>query len=258
MDPNDFQLVLFDHGNLRPLLLRPADKPSSHWIGGDFSDYGFRCTHDATRLIYAIDQTEDFVPQWIPDLEIIPLCYGFGAVYIDHGLFTYRIVDNQITPIRPADEKIEFPYEGYPRTFQRLPLELVPSDVDLTNGADAINYVGIFGLGHLDNVQFQVAVDSFVGSFPDPREIEEWNERDLPIEEFVHHLESPFWQERPTSDCLAPDCRAVGAMKTIALLHNHPHPNVRIWNRDSAEAYVQLIFQVCSDCACVTVSNQSD
>ncbi len=256
MNPEHHQLQLFDHAHLRCSALRPSEKGTTHWIGGKFSDYGFECNDDGARLIYAIDQRDQQIAGIIPGLDIIPVCYGFGTIYSDNGSYVYQIENNQIIRVTPRAGSFEYTYENFPQSFERFPLEVFELDVDLSNAEDAMNYVAVFGLRHLDEKQMILATESIRHFYEDPPENLPIHELNMPIEEFVHHLWEPFWQDKPSANCQNPECDSTESLTTVALLSDHPHPKVRIWDDSFDHADVQLAVQYCPECSCITTSNQ--
>src|SRR5262249_38414695 len=199
--------------------------------------------------------TDPAIPLAIPGIRWLPFYYCFDFRANDLG-YQLTSEDSLVTFLPDDDPNVsdheEWPDEGYPLEFPKSSIKIAPYDYHPTNLEDAYAWAGIFGIGKLSKAdqaaaKKRVAEEVYGLGFYAP-ETEK---------EFQECLSHPFIQGKPDTTCLNPRCRnhkRKGQLSTIALMDAEPVKGVHTFGRWGAS--VQLIFQMCSKCHTIRVSNQ--
>lgn len=248
-------LQLFNHSMRKHLLGSPGRDSSEykHSLGGDPSDFGMHFSGPAVplHLVYRLDLSDPLIGLSLPTGRWLPLCYGFGF----GGARTTYVVrsDSHIETVEPICEIYDpdFPYEKYPLRFAQHAVSFAPAAYDPADVDDALRLAGVFGLDGLSPAGRRKAMDRLdeFGFF------EEADAYDMTRDEFLDTCGFPFAQGIPETDCPNPNCayfRKADSLVVIGLIVGDPADDVSLWGGPE----VQLIFQRCRRCNCITVTNQ--
>ncbi|AWM40364.1 hypothetical protein [Gemmata obscuriglobus] len=232
-----------------------------HTLGGPHDRTGTAradCNGILIHLLHRLDLTDPAVPIRIPGVRWLPLYYCFDFRANDLG---YRLVsDEELVTFFPDDDPNVSPEEswpddeGYPLEFPTCPITVGAFGYDPADLEDACRWAGVFGIGKL-SARDQATAKERTAELMDGLGLHA-PETD---EEFERVMCSPFAQGRPDDPCLNPACpnrEKRGQLTPIALLPAEPVPGVHTFGRYGGG--VQLIFQLCPECATIRVSNQCD
>jgi hypothetical protein len=229
-----------------------------HTFGGPHDRSGAAredCGGILIHLLHRLDLEDPAIPIAIPGIRWLPFYYCFDFRANDLG---YRLVsDESLVTFFPDDDpnvtgREEWPDEDYPLEFPRSRIELASHDFDPRNLDDAYAWAGVFGIGRLSaadqaEAKRRVAEEADLLGFYPPETEEEYREA----------LTNPFAQGKPNGICLNPLCPnhgERGRLTTIALMPAEPVRGVHTFGRLGDG--VELIFQKCSLCHTIRVSNQ--
>ncbi|WP_442511505.1 hypothetical protein SH528x_003186 [Novipirellula sp. SH528] len=211
--------------------------------------YGFRFASNGGDFQYAVES--DTRVRILPDMTFSHSGIlerirwgGFtlllrltGLVKYDHG--------HQLDP--------DFPYVGHPDTFAKSKIRFERQPYDRENAEDALKMQGVFGLKHLSESEMQRAIKiglSNNGYVSDP---ELYHDMDWTDQEKVENLgRSPFYQTAPSTTCDNPKCPSDRYENTAKVIALHEPDDDIMWG----DAYVQMIYTLCSKCNCINVTNQ--
>jgi len=285
-------LSLFDHRQLRHY--RSIDNESSHRyshaFGGTLESYGLRFVNvdQPFHLLYRLDLSDPTIPVELDGIQYLPLVYGFR--YATNGeSFTYRVLnDIEIEVVAPEELLYDpdFPRTDYPTYFHGFPVAFERLPYDPAVAEDALALQTIFGLDGLSKSELDRAIkiglsDGSVcysrDDLPDP----DWTDEDI----LICLGRAPFGQGPPSASCKNPKCTAdvayhveadeiempaefveltgqrtmkmdaydvrVDTLRVIAI-HKPPEDDKIMWGMSG----IQLVFQICDCCGCISVSNQ--
>ncbi len=231
-----------------------------HTFGGPHDRKGTsreHCNGILIHLLHRLDLTDPAIPITIPGIRWLPFYYCFDFRANDLG---YRLIsDELLVTFFPSDDpnvsaKEEWPGDDYPGKFPRCSIKIAPYDYDPMELEDAYLWAGIFGLGKLSKADQAAAKNRAA----EEAELTGYGELETE-EEFQEQLCSPFMQGKPNKLCLNPRCanhRKQGQLSTIALMPAEPVKGVHTFGQLGSG--VRLIFQLCSKCYTVRVSNECD
>lgn len=221
----------------------------AHTFGGQASDFGIEFA-DAPlplHLIYRVDLRDPMVPIELKCADFLPLlqCFNYGTECC------YQIKsDTEIKLIKPQKQERYFPPWEAPATFKKQSTSFAQQSFDPTNADDVMNWKGVFGWDELVESERERAIElarqqtslNVEENAPDST----WTYADV----IDCCYDPPFAQSRPGNRCKNPDCDN-DSLRVIAL-QNDVVADELIW----PDEYVQTIWQMCTSCDCVTVSNQ--
>ena len=225
-----------------------TESKSTHTFGGQTSDFDIVLA-DAPlplHLIYRIDVRDPLVPFWLPGVRYLPLlyCFNYGTECC------YQVLsDTNIKLLHPCKKAKYFPPWEAPNSFPRLALSFSQQPYDPTNADDVLNWKGIFGWDELTENERERALDLVrerTSLTADDGPEADWTYADA-IRSMYH---PPFAQSKPYNSCGHPDCED-SQLRVIALQDNVEESEM-IW----PDPGVQTIWEMCSSCRCITVSNQ--
>lgn len=285
-------LSLFNPETLRCFRETAGGDEFDHTFGGDPTAKGIRFVNveRPLHLLYRLNLADPAVGIELPGVAWLPLCYGFGYA-AHHGEMIYRVInDSEIELIAPADAEFDpdFPYENYPANFPESPLRFAAQPYDPTRAEDALSLAAIFGIDHLPEPEMQRAIQLVEKE----RLFDEWRTEmfsDWSDADYIRCMyKEPFMQGAPSKSCDNPSCTAEiayraephsitipedlypgggseedrtihmeardvrRASKQVFALHQPAADETLLWN----DPYVQLIWQICDACGCITVLNQ--
>lgn len=253
------ECITFLFGDTRIAAARSGSSRYSHTFGGPHDRKGASredCNGILIHLLHRLDMMDPAIPISIPGIRWLPLYYCFDFRVNDLG---YRLIsDEHMVTYFPTEapnvsKQEEWPdEENYPLEFPRSVIKVEAYDYDPTNLDDAYRWAGVFGIGKLSE-RDQAAAKQRVAELMDglgfyAPETEE---------EFEEALSSPFMQGKPENLCMNPECpnsTKQGQLIPIALMPAEPVSGVHTFGEWGSG--VQLIFQMCSDCYTIRVSNQ--
>ncbi len=231
-----------------------------HTFGGPHERKGTSredCNGILIHLLHRLDLSDPAIPIVIPGIRWLPFYYCFDFRANDLG---YRLISEEslITFFPEDDPDVtdheDWPDEDYALEFPKSSIRIARYDYDPTNLEDAYAWAGIFGIAKLSPAD-QAAARERVAELMDglgfgAPETEQ---------QFQEALSRPFMQGKPNDRCLNPRCpnhKTKGRLSTIALMPAEPVKGVHTFGRWGE--CVQLIFQMCSECYTIRVSNQCD
>lgn len=264
-------IELFDHDRLT--ISSETSKPNpefQHYFGGSAKEYGLRFVNaeHPCHVVYWLDTTDPLVPFSHPNVRFLPLVHGFQ--YSSNGFeFIYRILNEQEIEIiapDPLEFNKHFPYSNYPPHFEKTGVSFELANYKPKDAESALEYQGVFGIDQLSKSEMQRAIEIARETWHPER----FTGRDWSDEEVVRIRGcDPFVQDTPSASCENPDCTAevdrvielesksytirVSSLKVIAIHQPHDEEET-MWGGDD----VQLFWQQCTECGCITVNNQCD
>lgn len=248
--------------------------PLWRWLG-----WKFVALKKPLHLLYRLNLNDPAIPIRLPGITWLPLCYDFGYSAYD-GKCIYRVVDDScVELIWPEKPKFDpnFPYPKYPSSYAQsnLCLEKVPYDAKQAD--DALSLAAVFGVDELPPAEMQKAI-KFVAE--NTGLMKTWCGEEYGWEP-AHVVESmyprPFLQGAPSRECENPHCTAEVVRHSTAITFEVPEFDATVnvpsrpVRRDSLTTFalyeseirdspvlddIQLIFQLCDACHCITVRNQ--
>ena len=273
-------LSYFNHNGKRHFRSQDgAESKFHHRFGGTANCYGIKFTNSDTpfQIVYALDLADPELETDVP-CDVLPLIYGFN--YASNGEeFVYSINENREIEILVPDTlqyNLDFPYDDYPSSFGTKPTSFYQIPYDQHSVDDAFSLQGVFGIDSLsadeiDRANCRWFAEDSPERFPNP----EWGDEDFFRRVGSH---APFFQDSPARNCTNPRCTAdisyyvepmeievdgvgkieiggydvrVDTMRTFAI-HENEISDETMWGF----ALVQLIFEYCTVCGCIRVSNQ--
>ncbi|WP_372723592.1 hypothetical protein [Novipirellula sp.] len=279
-------LTVFDHDNLA-YYESVADPDGPHQLGGDPNDIGitFRRIKNVVHLIGVLsanDPVMSFIPK---SLTKLPLCYGFryasnggDFLYVVESDTSVRILPDMTFSHAGILERIrwggltlllriagltkydhghqytpDFPYAGHPDTFVQSRVRFERQPYDPENAEDAFKMQGVFGLKHLSDSEMQRATRLGLSNNSYVSDPELYNDMGWTDQEKVELLgRSPFYQTAPSTICDNPKCPSGRYESTAKIIALHEPDDDVVWG----DAYVQMIYTLCSKCNCINVTNQ--
>jgi hypothetical protein len=253
-------LPTFLFGNLTIATAGSGQGKFEHSFGGPHDRKGASredCSGILIHLLHRLDLNDPAIPISIPGIRWLPLyyCFDFRANVLGYQL----ISDDSLVTFFPDDDPNvtdheSWPDEDYPLEFPKSSMKIAPFSYDPTNMEDAYAWAGIFGVGKLTQsdllaVKKRVEEESEGLGFHAPETDAEYDDA----------LSLPFMQGKPTGTCMNPRCvnhETKGQLSTIALMPAEPVKGVHTFGEYGSG--VQLIFQLCSNCNTIRVSNQCD
>ncbi len=284
-------LTLFQHDSLR-CFREVANAPDryGHTFGGDPIAKGLRFVNldEPFHLLYHLNLADPAVGIQLPGVTWLPLCYGFGYSYRDAD-FIYRVPNDMDVELIAPNELVfdpDSPYDNYPAWFPESSLHFAPLPYDPKRAEDALSLAAILGIEHLPPEELQRAIqlvdqEGLLARWK--RDWEGWEPEDLVR---CMHKE-PFMQGPPSKSCDNPDCTAEieyrsepythtipedlmphctpeertihmeardvrRASKRVFALHQPAEDERLLWH----DPFVQLIWDICEECGCISVTNQ--
>ena len=244
-----------------------ADSRFSHYFGGAAESYGitFSNLENPCQVVLMLDTTDPLVPFSLPGMRYMPLVHGFN--YSSNGFeFVYRFVEpNRIEVMLPKNRyhNPDFPYENYPPHFAQQKIGFQQQPFDICDPNDALQYQGVFGLEHLDVSEMEQVVRLAKSTWRDNPFEDPLDDDESDIDIVKRLGRSPFMQCAPTPRCENTDCSAEIESVFDDMVFRKPTLQVIAVHEPSANdellwgmGHVQLIFQLCSECHCITVTNQ--
>ena len=276
-------LKLFNHDR-RSIAIETENSGTGgkHKFGGSLNDHAIKIRNfsNPCHVVFILDTSDDLVPISLDGVRHFPLIHGFQ--FCSNGEeFIYRVLkEREIEVISHKNEDFDewFPYDDYPDHFPGLQFALRSEPYDATKAEDALMYQGVFGLDALSDSETLRAVEVAKSTWH-PEKFERSDSPEWTDIELMHSRGcEPFCQTAPSDRCPSPQCTAevdyvidayeldlsdgnpplkvrerimrIPTLKVIAI-----HEGARdeeLWGG----VWVQLIFQLCSECGCVVVSNQ--
>jgi hypothetical protein len=240
---------------------RGKKSPFGHAFGGaaDYSGLAYSEDQPPVHLLFRLNMDDPAVGVRVPGVQWLPLLCAIRYGACDLG---YRVLSNDAVKIlhhketKPWDD---FPYEGYPEKLPAKPLLLQPGDHDPDRPKDAYVLAGAFGSEILTPGQFARLTHFIVENelYQDPDMIGGWWESP---EQYLRDPEAfswPFVQGRPDQNCpdqTCPNHGQRGALRTIAVFEEDKSEARRLWGPHCEN--LQIIHQICPQCAAIRVSNQ--
>ena len=225
-----------------------TESKHDHTFGGHPSDFGLSSINAPLplHLIYRIDLRDPLVPFSLPNTNFLPLLYG-----LNYGTdCCYKIrSDTEFELVHPGVQEYYFPPWEAPESFPRKSTSFSQEVFDPTNADDVMDWKGVFGCDQLNSKERERALDM-------ARERSWLSVNDAPSDDWTYEqvidssFDPPFAQSRPYNLCKTPDCKK-SELSVIALQDNAV-PDELLW----PDEYVKTIWQICSTCQCITVSNQ--
>ena len=155
--------------------------------------------------------------------------------------------------------------DNYPPHFEKTGVSFELGNYNPKDAVSALEYQGVFGIDQLSESEMQRAIEIARETWHPERFADfDWSD-----EEVVRFRGcDPFVQADPSDSCENPDCTAkvdrvveweskshsirVPSLKVIAIHQPHDEDET-MWGDD-----VQLFWQQCTECGCITVNNQCD
>ena len=279
-------IELFDHDRLTISRETSKTKPEfQHYFGGSAKEYGLRFVNadHPCHVVYWLDTTDPLVPFSHPNIRFLPLVHGFQ--YSSNGFeFIYRILNEQEIEIiapDPLEFNKDFPYDNYPPHFEKTGVSFESGNYKPKDAESALEYQGVFGIDQLSKSELQRAIEIARKTWHPER----FTDFDWSDEEVVRIRGcDPFVQATPSDSCENPNCTAevdrvieaydleldsevlgeskmhidkqvilVSSLKVIAI-HQPHNEDETMWGCNG----VQLFWQQCTQCRCITVNNQCD
>lgn len=249
-------LALFDQPN-RTIMrgTRRRKSPFAHSFGGgaDYSGLTAAKASVPVHVLFRINTDDPLVPvslgrrtNWLPLLCAI----RYGACAIG-----YKVVSNdKVAILRQSDTQPwdGFPYADYPETLPRENVRIGDNVYDASKPKDALFYGGIFGFDHLTEEQMR-KIERLVVSKQvyDPE-----FDQETPGQ-FIRESCWPYVQGAPEEDCPNPNCKNHGqtsSLRTVAIFHESAKRIQKLWGPHCGN--LQIIYQICSRCKAIQVTNQ--
>lgn len=286
-------LSLFDHRTLSHYHERSGHSDRyGHSFGSDLASKGIRIVNSEKpfHLLYHLNLADPAIGLSIPHVHWLPLCYGF-AYASKNADFIYRVLnDNEIKLIAPdsLDFDPDSPYPGYPTVFPESPLTFLKQPYDPGVAEDALGLAAVFGVEQLPEGEMQRAIElvrqqGLLEEWTKSGTFADWSPKDL----LRSMYKEPFAQGAPLKNCENPSCTAEIAYRSDSISYSLPkemfpdfddadlemHLEARDIRRDSrhvfalhqpaendtqlwGDPYVQLIWDICEECHCISVTNQ--
>jgi hypothetical protein len=280
---------IFDHDRIAISRELPkADSRHQHYYGGSAEQYGlrFRNADPPCHVVYMLDTADELVTIKLPGVRFVPLVHGF-QYSSNGGDFLYRMLnEKEIEVIAPAPPEFnpDFPYSDYPSHFPQSAVSFEQRLHDQTTAESALEYQGVFGIDQLSKTEMNRAVAIARSTWhTEYFEDNDWSDE----ESVVIYGCAPFMQTKPATHCNNPNCTAeivrtveaseielppdeTGILSESTLkideyviraptldviaIHQPSEGDETLWDWTG----VQLIWQLCSVCGCITVNNQCD
>ncbi len=220
----------------------------AHSFGGHSSDFDLEFMNAPLplHLIYRLDLRDPLIPFLVPGVDFLWLlyCFNYGTACC------YQVVSNtKIKLVYPRAQNAHFPPWDAPETFPHQPLSFSQKTFDPTNADDVMNWKGVFGWDELSGNERERALDL-------ARQRSSLTAEDGPDDSWTYFdvirsmYNQPFAQSKPYNSCENPDCE--NARLRVIALQDKVVSSELIW----PDEHVQTIWEMCSTCHCITVSNQ--
>jgi hypothetical protein len=233
---------------------RGKQSPFGHMFGGaaDYAGLQAYPRQPAVHLLFRLNLADPAVGVILPGVEWLPLLCAIRYGACDLG---YRVVSNREVKILHQREKKawdRFPYDGYPEKLEVQPVTLTEGSYDPGKVSDGLFYAGVFGYGALSASQYAELV----------RHVEEeglpemlgWESAEAFLEEGNG---SPFVQGRPEDGCPDPACSnhvRKASLRPFAIFQEDERLYRKLWGTSCDN--LQIIYQVCPECAAIRTCNQ--
>jgi hypothetical protein len=192
------------------------------------------------HCIYVLDTTDPALPQFARRWRWLPLYYPF---FNNACEFAYEVLNDNEIHVHLVSRKVEdrFPYPGFPNDLAQHSVRLLPlSYEEQKTLVYAFNARGGLCEDALSDADRQFLGDS---GYPFSQ---------------IGGIQN-MTQGVPERRCANPRCEYAkrGSKRTVfAVVWNNPVPNFQLWGEFGN--YVQLIFQICPECATIYVCNRCD
>lgn len=233
---------------------RGEASPFGHMFGGavDYTGLTAYEGQPAVHLLFRLNTADPAIGVTVPGVQWLPLLCAirYGACDL-----AYRVVsDSQVKILRQSETKPwdHFPFDEYPANLSPQPIAIEEGTYDPSKVQDALFYAGVFGYGALSPKQYAKLI-RYVEEQNLP-ELFGWESAEAYLEE--GHA-SPFAQGRPTDDCSDPDCPNHGkrsSLRPFAIFQEERREARNLWGPNGEN--LQIIYQVCPECAAIHTSNQ--
>jgi hypothetical protein len=225
-----------------------SESKHAHTFGGHSREFDLAFTNAPLplHLIYRIDLRDPLVPFSLPNIDFLPLlyCFNYGTDCC------YQVVSNtELKLVHPVEQEYHFPPWDAPESFPRQSTSFSPKPFDPTNADDVMDWKGVFGWDELTGNERERALDlarERTSLTADDGPDDDWTYEDV----IRSMYDPPFAQSKPYNSCENPDCED-DRLQVIALQDNVVSSEL-IW----PDKFVQTIWEMCSSCHCITVSNQ--
>lgn len=218
----------------RGFFLKPdfGLNPQFATLGGECQLFGAISPNSGRRLLQLASIQTTGGPLQCKDWDFpaIQLLYSWTCA-ICEGPFSYSFVGNAIAIVKytHGDSYSDFPYEKYPASFDELSMSLVPVTDEEQMNIHKINAAA-------GQERFDLST-----RFPE-----------LVIPQ--HQIGgTPFFLASKLTNSICPLCN--NEMKFLGTIGDSTFSNPSSF---SGNKFVQLVFEVCTDCSVVTVNNFSD
>ena len=213
-----------------------------HSFGGAFGYTGSVPKNGLTsvQLILRLNLKDPTSPLSIEGVDWLPLFYPFQY---DTPSMAYRVISASAIEILELDGTkyvADFPYSGYPMSFPKTPVQLLPMTYEQERA--------VMFLSHLRRHLFW---------------LEALSEEDRQLVKSVGTNVSKigichsFLQEEPLNYCPNDQCelsREFSRLETFATVWNEPVQGFDLWQSGGEE--IQIIYQICPRCATIVTMNQ--
>lgn len=225
-----------------------------HSFGGvaDYSGLTAYESQPPVHLLSRLNTADPAIGVALPGVEWLPLLctIRYGACNLG-----YRVVsDGEVRILHQTEQRAwdDFPYDGYPEKLPVQPVALTEGLYDPGMVEDGLSYAGVFGYGALSPEQYARLIRHVEKKgWP---ELFGWESAEAYLEE-GNGL--PFLQGRPVDDCPDPSCVNHGrasSLRTVAIFEEEPTKIRELWGPNCGG--LQIIYQVCPECAAIRTSNQ--
>lgn len=218
-----------------------------HFFGGPALHQAarFKGARSPLHLVYCFNLADPALGaiKHVEGLTSFPLYHGFQ---FDGCRFGYLVeADDRLTIFSgPQKFVADFPYEGYPEVFPKTPVRAQPI---------AYEDQKCLTLAHADAGGADDNLERLSAS--DQRRL-----RSLGYPFTQIGGPQPLMQGSPNSRCPNPACWAHShnqPMHVIATVWDEPVPGVNLWIEEGGD-YVELVYEQCSICSAIYVTNQCD
>jgi hypothetical protein len=248
--------LAFFHPETRQVFRGKRGKKSAygHTFGGS-AEYSGTVAYKGqppVHLLFRLTTADPAVGVTLPGAGWLPLLCAirYGACNLG-----YRVVsDGEVKILHQAEKKAwpGFPFDGYPEKLPARPVAIEEGTYDPDKVRDGLFYAGVFGYGALSPKQYARLL----------RHVEKEGLPDLfgweSAEDYLNEGNPlPFVQGRPADDCPDSGCANHGresSLRTFAIFQEGEEEARGLWGRNCGS--LQIIYQVCPECAAIRTSNQ--